>query len=103
MSGRNERLEAAILDKLTQDSPSLPEAVRLERTRGLLDLPSELQPNLTQWLRGGPFSEVLIREKYSLRTVLAIRRSADVSSALLDLSAYARDGKKEYRLWQVKA
>ncbi len=93
----------ALLLRLEQERPHLAPAAREALAARLLALPPALGDNLTEWVEGRPFSEIRIHETYTLADVLAIRQDGDVSGALLDLGAYARDASLEYRLWRLRA
>ena len=65
-----------------------------------------LQPNISEWLEGKPFSDIYIRDKYCLNMVLKIRGNPasvyDIARAILALNAYAEDEKREFLIWEKR-
>lgn len=92
--------EDAIYNRLRESHPYLSEEQCRETTRKLSRLDDSLKPNLWEWLSGEEdYSEILVRNKFSLSSVLQLRRDGDVGKALIDLEEYRKDKNTEYKFW----
>ena len=96
-------MRTVLLHKLRQTYPLALDTWLEDQADRLAAIIPELQPNLAEWLRGEPFTDIRIRGIYSLQGILNLRRNGDVRSALLALDAYAKDQTKESGLyfWEV--
>lgn len=59
-----------------------------------------LLPNLLQWLRNEPLTDVWINGKYCVGAVMKIRRDGNFLSALIALDDYAKDAGAEHAIWK---
>lgn len=91
-----------LIEKQSVCCPGMDRAWLKERAEKLLSLGSPLNRNVEEWLDGRPFSEVLVRGKYSLTTVLALRESRDIADALLSLEEYRLKPEAEFLLWRAR-
>ena len=96
-------MRTALLHKLRQTYPLALDVWLEDQADRLAAITPELQPNLAEWLRGEPFTDIRIHGIYSLQGVLNLHRSGDICNVLLALDAYAKDRTKEsgLYLWEV--
>lgn len=72
----------------------------------LLTCDDTLKPNIVEWLKSKPFSDIWVRDKYCLNAVLKIRGNPTsplaIADAILALDAFAKDISKEHLIWQKR-
>lgn len=91
-----------LVDKQAVCCPGMDQTWLEDRAERLLALGSPLNQNVEEWLNDRDFSEVLIRGKYSLTTVLALRDSRDIADALLSLESFRLTPETEFLLWRER-
>lgn len=91
-----------LVKKIILEKPYMTNASVKTIEEALGDLPPPLDENLKEWIAGKALTDHLIHGKYSVNTVLKIRNSKDVISALIDLAQYAKNKESEFILWQTR-
>lgn len=96
-------IDASLLrTRLSDALPGLaPDQVEAYATRMVEETDERLEPNVAEWLRGEPLTDIWI-DQYCIGLALKIQGRGDFLTALEALSTYARDPQRgESLIWRV--
>ena len=91
-----------LLKKIKLEKPYMTRTSIKATAEALGNLPPPLDENLKEWIAGKALTDHLIHGKYSVNSVIEIRNSNDVISALIDLARYAENKENEFILWKTR-
>ena len=95
-------MKERIIEKIRNDCPAvLPVAAEALAER-LMDAEDFLQPNITEWLEGRKLSDIFVRERHCIGSVMKFWGTKDFVSAFIALDDYAKDEAAEIHIWRAR-
>lgn len=91
-----------ILAKIKAQYPYYRAEKQLEYADQLCRVDENLLKNVEEWANGQSLSDIWIRQKYCVRSVLQLRQDSDFADAVLSLNEYAEDAAREYLIWRQR-
>lgn len=95
-------MKKKLMAKIKEEKPYLTSESAEKTAERLAQCEEFLACNVQQWLDGKELTDVWVRDKYCIGSVLFLRGNEDFISAFIALDDYAKDESTEAELWQVR-
>lgn len=95
-------MKEKIVNRIKEVHPYFTAQATEELADRLMKTEEALTVNLTEWLEGKALSDIWVRDKYCIGSVMHLRASEDFVSAFIALDDYAKDESKEQGIWRMR-
>lgn len=95
-------MKEKITKKIREAYPHFPDVTVEKYAIRLMDTQDFLVPNLIEWIEGKDFTDIWVRDKHCIGSVLHLRGTKDFLSAFTALDDYAKDEAAEAGIWRMR-
>ena len=95
-------MKERIVNRIREVHPYFTAQAAEELADRLMQADGALRVNLTEWLEGKALSDIWVRDKYCIGSVMQLRATQDFISAFIALDDYAKDESREAGLWRKR-